>query len=148
MNKKLKIILTVSIVLNVLLIGAVIGGVSKAHTDRGYKSQRMEQKLAEILNVLPESKSEEFKQRIDNLMQSKRADRKKIRTARKNIMEVFEQEEFDSGRYQQVVKELNFIHQQRMTQRTSLMMEMAEYLSPEERKQLARLMFKRGQRKK
>ena len=78
MSKKLKIILTVSIILNVLLIGAVIGGVSKAHTDRGYKSQRMEQKLAEILNVLPESKSEEFKQRIDNLMQSKRADRRKL----------------------------------------------------------------------
>lgn len=144
MNKKLKIILTVSIVLNVLLIGVVVGGFFKAHKDRGFKSQQIEQKLTEILNVLPESKSESFKQRIDELMLSRRADRLNIKAARKNIMQVFEQEQFDRNQYQEMVAEMNSLHQQQMAKRTSLMMDMAEYLSPQERKQLARLMFKRG----
>lgn len=143
MNKKLKVILTVSIILNVLLIGVVAGGLSQVHKIRGFKSQQMDNKLAEIMSVLPASKSENFKQRLDDLIVSRRADRLKIKAARKNIMQVFEQEVFDRQQYQKMVKEMNNLHQQQMVKRTRLMMDMAEYLSPQERKQLARLIFKR-----
>ncbi len=148
MNKRFNIIFTISIVLNMLLIGAVVGGLSKAHKNRGFNSQQIEQRLTEILSVLPAAKSGSFKLRIDDLIESRQADRIKIKAARKNILQVFEQDIFDREQYQKRVIEMNSLHQQQMAKRTSLMMDMAEYLSPQERKQLARLIFKRGRRNK
>ena len=146
MNKKMKVILSVSILLNVLLLGIVIGGFSKIHADRGFKSHRMEQRLTEVLSVLPTAKSEEFKQRIGQLIEQRRANKSVVRNARKNIMRVFEQEPFDKKLYQQAVSNLNNLHQKQMADRVGLMTDMAEYLSPSERKQLARLIMKQGRR--
>jgi hypothetical protein len=49
--------------------------------------------------------------------------------------------------YQQSVILLNNLHQKQMEKHMSLMADMAEYLSPKERKQLARMIMKRGDRK-
>ena len=70
-----------------------------------------------------------------------------MRSARKNVMQVFTQEPFDKMAYQQAVQGLNTLHQQQMDTRVNIMADMAQYLSPKERKQLARLVMRRGRRK-
>ena len=145
MNKKMKIFISTSVLLNVLLVGVVVGGISKSHLTRGFQTERME-RLAEILEVLPAEKSKEFELRISNLKALKRADKVSMRSARKNVMQVFTQEPFDKMAYQQAVQGLNTLHQQQMEIRVNLMADMAQYLSPKERKQLARLVMRRGGR--
>jgi uncharacterized membrane protein len=147
MNKKMKIFISLSVLLNVLLVGAIIGGFSKPHMDRGHKSAQMEQRLAEILEVLPVDKSKGFELRISDLKALRRSDKVTMKLARKNIMQIFMQEPFDRVAYQQAVLVLNKVHQQQMEARVNLMADMAQYLSPKERKQLSRLIMRRGGRK-
>jgi Spy/CpxP family protein refolding chaperone len=70
-----------------------------------------------------------------------------MKTARKHLMAVFEQEPFDKDTYQKAVMSLNNLHQNQVGKHMNLMADMAEYLSPKERKQLARMIMKRGERK-
>jgi uncharacterized membrane protein len=151
MNKKMKIFISLSVLLNVLLVGIVIGaatgGFAKSHMERGHNASGMEQRLVGILEVLPPEKNKEFSQRISNLKALKRTDKMHMKSARKNVMQVFEQEPFDKIAYQQAVQGLNHLHQAQMEIRVNLMADMAEYLSPKERKQLSRLIMKRGGRK-
>jgi uncharacterized membrane protein len=147
MNKKMKVFISFSVLLNVLLVGVMIGGFSKPHLDRGHRSAQMEQRLTEILEVLPAEKTKEFERRILDLKTLKRADKVMMKSARKNIMQAFMQEPFDKAAYQQAVQGLNKLHQQQMGTRVNLMADMAQYLSPKERKHLSRLIMKRGGRK-
>jgi uncharacterized membrane protein len=147
MNKKMKIFISTSVLLNVLLVGVMVGVFSKSHLARGYQPAQVEHRLAKILEVLPAEKSKEFKLRISKLKALKRADKVSMRSARKNIMQVFTQEPFDKEAYQTAVQGLNKLHQQQIKNRVELMTDMAEYLSPQERKQLSRLLMKRGGRK-
>ena len=62
----MKIFISISVLLNVLLVGVMVGGLSKSHLMRGYQPERME-RLTEILAVLPAEKSKEFELRISNL---------------------------------------------------------------------------------
>jgi uncharacterized membrane protein len=143
MNKKMKTFISFSVLLNVLLVGIVIGGYSKPHIERGHKSAQVEKRFNEILEVLPPEKSQEFEQRILDLKALKHSDRVSMRSARKNIMQVFMQEPFDRAAYQQAVQGLNELHQQQMATRVNLMADMAQYLSPRERKQLSRVLMNR-----
>jgi phosphoenolpyruvate synthase/pyruvate phosphate dikinase len=77
----------------------------------------------------------------------KREDKVAMRSAKKNIMQVFMQEPFDKVAYQQAVQGLNKLHQAQMATRVNLMSDMAQYLSPAERKLLVGLIMKRGGRK-
>lgn len=142
----MKIFISTSILLNVLLMGILVGDFSKSHFARGHQPARME-RLAEILEVLPAEKSKEFELRISNMKALKRADKVSMKSARKNIMQVFMQEPFDKMAYQQAVQGLNKLHQQQMEKRVNLMADMAQYLSPKERRQLSHLIMKRGRRK-
>ena len=144
----MKVFISFSVLLNVLLVGVMVGGFFKPHMDRGNKSVQMEQRLAEILAVLPTEKSKEFELRISDLKALRRSDKVTMKSARRNIMQVFMQEPFDKIAYQQAVLSLNKVHQQQMATRVSLMADMAQYLSPKERKQLSHLIMKRGGRKK
>jgi uncharacterized membrane protein len=147
MNKKMKLFISTSVLLNVLLVGVLVGGFSKSHLARDYQPERMEKRLAEILDVLPAKKSKEFELRISDMKALRRADKVSMRSARKNIMQVFTQEPFDKAAYQQAVQGLNKLHQQQMESRVNLMADMAQYLSPQERRQLSRLIMRRGGRK-
>lgn len=143
----MKMVISFSLLLNVLLVGILIGGYSKPHLDRGHKSAQVEKRFNEILQVLPLEKSKEFEQRILALKALKHSDRASMKSARKHIMQVFMQEPFDRVAYEEAVKGLNVLHQQQMAARVNLMADMAQYLSPAERRKLSRLIMNRKGRK-
>jgi uncharacterized membrane protein len=152
MNKKMKIFFSLSVLLNVLLlgiaIGTVTGGFTKSQMRAEHNTSGMAQRLDGLLEALPPEKSKEFSQRISNLKALKRTDRAQMKSARKNVMQVFKQEPFDKVAYQKAVQGLNQLHQAQMEIRMNLMSDMAEYLSPKERRQLSHLIMTRGGRKK
>jgi uncharacterized membrane protein len=151
MNKKMKVFISLSVLLNLLLLGIILGGISggfsKPHFEGGHKSAQMEQRLSDILAVLPAEKREQFKQRLSELRALKRLDKEQMKLARRNILQVFEKEPFEKVGYQQAVQALNQLHQAQMDKRMSLMADVGEYLSPKERRQLSRLIMRRGGRK-
>lgn len=147
----MRIFISISVLLNVLLIGAamgkVMGGMSKHHDDRNHASAHVDKRLIKILQVLPAEKKESFEQRFIELRELKRIERNEMKLARKQLMTVFEKEPFDKDLYQKAVMSLNDLHQNQMQKHMNLMADMAEYLSPKERKQLARMIMKRNDRK-
>lgn len=160
MNKKLKVFFSLSVLLNLLLVGMFLGGVmggfakhhasgshSNPHSGYDHHSAKMEKRLAGIFAVLPADKTESFKQRLNELQELKRTDKVQMRSARKNILQVFEQEPFDQVAYQKAVKELNQLHQKQMDVRINLMSDIAQYLSPKERKKLSHLIMPNKGRK-
>jgi|TARA_B110000003_G_scaffold154867_1_gene155539 uncharacterized membrane protein len=151
MNKKMKIFISISVLLNVLLLGAIIGnmmaGISKYPNERNHSSVHEDKRLARILEVLPQNKKEDFEEKYLKLKALKYEEKINMRAARKNIIQTFESEPFDKLAYQQAVIALNNMHQLHVNRHMELMADVAQYLSPKERKQLARLMMKRGARK-
>ncbi|MFT4765477.1 MAG: putative membrane protein [Oleispira sp.] len=151
MNKKMKVFISLSLLLNLLLVGIIVGGVSggfsKPHFEGGHKSAQMEKRLSSIISVLPAEKRALFKQRLTELRALKRTDKEQMKLARRNILQIFEQEPFDKAAYQQAVQALNQLHQTQMDKRVSLMADVGEYLSPKERRKLSNLIMKRGGRK-
>jgi uncharacterized membrane protein len=107
----------------------------------------MEKRLSSIISVLPAEKRALFKQRLTELRALKRTDKEQMKLARRNILQIFEQEPFDKAAYQQAVQALNQLHQTQMDKRVSLMADVGEYLSPKERRKLSNLIMKRGGRK-
>lgn len=143
----MKTFISFSVLLNVLLLGIIIGGFvkphMKPHLERGHNTVQFEQRFRDLLDVLPPEKSKEFERRIVSIKALKHSDRMAMREARKNIMRVFTQEPFEKSAYQEAVRELNSLHQKQMAIRVNLMVDMAQYLSSKERKQLSRLMMNR-----
>lgn len=156
MNKKMKAIFSLSVLLNLLLVGfflgGVIGGFAKPHfsdsfSDRDHHSIKMKKRLAGIVSALPADKAELFNQRLNELQALKRNDKVQMKSARRNILQVFEQEPFDKVAYKKAVKDLNQLHQRQMDVRVNLMSDVAQYLSPKERRKLSRLIMPSNGRK-
>lgn len=147
MNKQMKMFLSFSMLLNVLLIGVLVGGASKPHFDRNIKPVSMEKRLNDILAVLPPEKAQLFKQRVSQLRVVKKEDREQMKQARKNILQVFGQDPFDKVAYRNAIQVLDELHQTQMAVQVNLMMDVAEYLTPKERKQLSRLIMGPSSRK-
>ena len=151
MNKRIKIFISLSVFLNLLLVGVFLGGVtgglSKLHFNKNHKSVQIDRRFESILAALPSEKIGLFKKRLHELKTLKRTDKEKMKSARRNILQVFEQEPFDKVKYQMAVQALNQLHQTQMDKRVSLMTDVGEYLSPKERRRLSRLIIERGGRK-
>lgn len=166
MNKKMKIFISLSVLLNILLVGFLLGGVvglNKNHSSasgmhskytmshgafyKNHHAASMDQRINHIIAALPAEKSELFKQQIVQLKALKHDHKSQMRAARKQILQAFEKEPFDKTSYQQAVKNLNALHHQQMELRVNIMADVAEYLSPEERKKLSYLIMPKKGRK-
>lgn len=141
----MKIFISLSVLLNILLVGFLLGGI--VGLNKNHHSAIMDKRLNHIVSVLPTEKSELFKQKIQQLKSLKHDHKKQMRLARKQILQAIEQEPFDKNSYQQAVEGLNALHQQQMILRVNIMAEVAEYLSPEERKKLSYLIMPKKGRK-
>lgn len=152
----MNVIISFSILLNVLLIGLILGGVmggmSKPHSSdtplskRSQHAERIENHLSSIIDIVPVEKRKTFKKRIHDIRALKQTDKAKMREARKNILKVFEREPFDKVAYQNMVSKLNQLHKNHVDARVAFMADIAQYLSPKERRQLSRIIMRPASR--
>ena len=125
-----------------------MSGVAKPHSEALMESkknqhvERMEKQLSNIIALLPVEKRNNFKKRISTIRTLKQTDKAKMKSARKNILTVFEHETFDRKAYQVAVNDLNQLHKNHMNDRINLMSDIAQYLSPKERRQLSRIIMR------
>jgi len=144
MSKKIKILIFSSLLLNVLLIGVVIGDVSH----RFHKEFFVRKSVEEFASKLPEDKGALFLETIQRVHLNNRDAYHQLRDARKEAMNLLSAPEFDEAAYRlqiEKIHELRSLMKRRLAEAT---IELARQFSQEERSALAQYLrrFKRHPR--
>lgn len=133
MTKTIKIVFLASLVLNLLLLGLIVGQVPRSLDARPTRQQQME----EALEKLPEPAQSRLRMHFTQIRAAGDPVRRQIEQARGEALQLLSTEPFDQHAYNdQVTKieELRIAMSKRMGQKIK---ELAEELSPDERRMLA-----------
>lgn len=133
MNKKIKGLIIGSLLLNVLLVGFVIGEMSNRF-HRGYFDRRGG---GELVSRLPKERAGLFFETVEMVHRNNRKIYRQIRAAREEAMRILEAPEFDEAAYRRQVAKL---HKQRGLMKGRLAdatIELAKQFNQEERQALA-----------
>ena len=133
MSKKMKILILGSLLLNVLLIGVILGDLSH----RLRREHFVGRHARELASKLPEDKAELFLETVERVHLHNKDVHKQIREARKRAMKILAAPEFDEAAYQievEKLRELRGLMKQRLADAT---IELARQFDQEERRALA-----------
>jgi uncharacterized membrane protein len=136
MSKGLKIFLAVSVLLNVLLAGILIGAFSHTMLWRMDKGKR----AFSFARSLPPAKRDMLIDTMKKMKNESRETRKKIKKARQEVLDAFSAPEFDPERFDRSVATLHALMKELTDEIAGETKKIALELSPEERKQLADMM--------
>ena len=133
MSKKVKIFLAVSVLLNFLLIGLVMGHISH----RGRAGKIMERRVRRLASHLPPAKKTLFLDTLRKVYEGNRDVYEEIRASRRRIVKVMSDPEFDEDAYQAEVDKIHELRGRMMKHLSDATKDLAKKFSPEERKALA-----------
>ncbi len=139
MSKKIKTVLTVSIILNVLLLGVLIGMSADDYKD--HRNKRAEFRSA--VDKLPAEKSKLVKKTMRGLHKETRKIRNEVKKTRKNINKIISAPEFDESAYDKEIENLQRLQSEIMLKFGKVTKELAVQLEQDERKVIAELLKKR-----
>ena len=139
MSNRIKAVLTVSLVLNVLFIGILIGFFSGDFKEH----RKMRADMHRSIDNLPEEKAKLVKKTMRNLHKDTKETRKQVRKTRKNINQIISATEFDVSAYDAEIKKLQDLHAEIMDKLGNSTKELAVQLEQDERKVIAELLEKR-----
>jgi uncharacterized membrane protein len=133
MSKTIKILILTSLVLNILLIGFIIGNVSH----RLFRENPLRRKPPELAVRLPQEKEKLFFDTMKKVHVENRNIRKQIRNARERIFTILTAPQFDEASYDSEVKKLHELRGLMMQRLSNATKQLAKQLNQEERKGLA-----------
>ena len=139
MSKGLKIFLAVSVLLNVLLVGIVIGTFSHTFVGRMEKGKRS----LLFLKDLPPEKREMVLETMKDMRKQSRETKKKIMKMRDEVIDVFAAPEFDAALFDHKVAEMHALMGEITDEIADETKKIAAELNYEERKAIAD-MIRRG----
>lgn len=131
MNRKMKGFIILSVVLNVLLAGVLVGQLS-----RDYDSWRKPYN-EKVLSELPPEKQEEFKTAMDQLQTQDQLTRDEVRRLREETLNILKAELFDAAAYQAQMDKIRDLRGQKHQRMAETVKEIAGRWSPGERAILA-----------
>jgi uncharacterized membrane protein len=132
-SKKMTMLIIGSLLLNVLLIGVIIGNIS--HRVDGKRFVRRHGR--EFAIKLPPAKQELFFTTMERVNKENRGIHRQMREARQRILLILTAPEFDEAAYQQEVEKLDQLRTRMMRRLEDATRELAKQLDQEERKALA-----------
>lgn len=136
MGNKLKLILFLSLSINLLLVGVVIG-----YSVRGCKRHGRPVGPPEFISQkLSPEKQELFTKALRSLHEKNRKNHRAIQKKREEVVAILVASKFDPQAYQKASAELHELHGQMKDALTQTVMELAVQLNPEERKALAQFL--------
>jgi uncharacterized membrane protein len=141
MSKTIKILILGSVILNILLIGIIIGNVSK----RFFREDSPGRTPAELTVKLPPEKERLFSDTMGKVRLENREIRKQIREGREKIFSILTAPQFDEAAYESETTKLHELRMLMMHQLSDTTKQLAKQLNQEERKALAE-QLKRSQR--
>lgn len=133
MSTKIKVLTIGSLLLNVLLIGVVIGDMSHRFRREPFWGRH----APKLASRLPENKAELFRETLESVHLANKDVHKQIREARSSAMEILTAPEFDEAAYRvkvDKIHELKGFMKRRLVDAT---IELAKQFDQEERRALA-----------
>lgn len=142
--KKVKILIVVSLLLNMILAGALLGMCFREQDRSPVTVLKMWGK-----NELPDEKRQEFDAMMRDLEARSKNVREQVFEARQDMMQKLSAEPYNKGAYLASVTKFQRLMKAQMWQFANAVADYAKTLSPEERASLAKMLNKRpGQEKK
>ena len=135
MSKKITMLIIASLLLNVLLVGIIIGNIS--HRVDGKRFVRRHGHGREFAVKLPPAKQELFFTTMERVNRENRGIHRQMREARQRVFLILTAPEFDEVAYQREVEKLDQLRTQMMRRLEDATKELAKQFDQEERKSLA-----------
>ncbi|MFZ0481914.1 MAG: periplasmic heavy metal sensor [Desulfobacterales bacterium] len=133
MNKKIKILIFSSLLLNVLLAGVVIGDMSH----RFYKEYFVRKSVKEFASKLPADKAALFLETVERVHLNNQDAYNQIREARKEAMRLLSAPDFDESAYRLQVEKIHELRSLMKRRLADATIELAKQFNQKERKALA-----------
>jgi uncharacterized membrane protein len=133
MSKTIKILIISSLILNVLLIGIMIGSIS----DRLFRRDFPRRPPPELRVNLPPDKEKLFSDTMEKAFRENDHIRKQMDEARERVLSILSAPEFDEAAYQAEAANLEKLRGVMMQRFADATQELAKQLNQEERKALA-----------
>ena len=128
MNQKLKWIILLSILLNVLLVGILFGQLPHRFDRDDYRKQILEQ----ATKKLPESSQGPSRQKLEQMRAAADPIRDQIRQARDDTVSIIINDPFDEAAFDRQVKKINDLR----LQMADILKKAAKELPPDQRRAL------------
>lgn len=125
MNRRFKIILTVSVLLNMLLIGALAGSCYKRMGGPRDFRERME------------GKNPKFAKAMEEAREGQKELRDQMKTAKKGLVEALSAPEFSEEQFRAAADKMRAAQDAMFTARNDATVKMAKEMSVEERREMA-----------
>jgi uncharacterized membrane protein len=136
MNRTARITFVASIILNVLLIGVLLGQTPRRF-DRGALRQ---QRLDQALKDLPEADQNRLRERVQKLRAAADPLFGQIRLAEDEAVQLLGKENFDEAAYDNQVNKINALRQNMTRQLSQVVKDSTKDLSAAERRRFADLL--------
>lgn len=144
MSSKIKFILIISIILNFLLAGLLLGKCSKSYM-HGYDKH---QSFSEFADKLPPEKRDMVMKRMDEVRKEKGEIKDQIEQVKKELRDIIAAPQFDEQLYDRKVNEMHELYRSKAKKIASVIKEMAKTFTPEEREMLTEFLENRKHRHK
>jgi len=146
MSKKMKILIFSSLLLNVLLVGVVIGDVSQ----RFHTEPFVRKSVKEFASKLPADKAALFLATVERVHLNNRDAYNQLREARKEAMKFLSAPEFDEAAYRLQIEKIHELRSLMKRRLAGATIELARQFSQKERRALSQHLrhFKRHSRDK
>jgi uncharacterized membrane protein len=128
MSKTVKLVFLVSLVLNILLVGVLLGRLPR---DVGFDRQ---QRLEQALKDLPEPTQTRFREKFKQMRAAGDPLRDQIRLAREETLRILSADPFDEAAYDRHVSQIDDLQLQMFKKMGQVVKEIANELPPEERR--------------
>ena len=134
MSKTVKLVFLASLVLNVLLVGVLLG---RLPSDVGFGRQ---QRLEQALKDLPEPTQTRFREKFKQLRAAGDPLRDQIRVTREETLRILSADPFDEAAYDRHVSQIDDLQLQMFKKMGQVVKEIAKELPPEERRLFAQIL--------
>jgi uncharacterized membrane protein len=136
MNRAAKMTFVGSIILNVLLLGFVVGQSPRRFDRSAMRQQRMEQ----VIKDLPEASQQRLRERFQQLRGTAEPLFEQMRKAQDNALQLLGAESFDEAALDRQEAKINGLRAQMSKQLSQSVKSAIKDLSPEERRRFAQML--------
>lgn len=136
MTKTLKLVFLASLVLNIVLLGVIVGHLPRSLDGAPSRRQQMEQSLQK----LPDPIEARFREKFQQIRAAGDPVRKQMDTARDEALRLLSTEPFDEVAYDQQVKKIDELREEMFKRMGQVIKQTVKELSPEERRMFADLL--------
>ena len=136
MNRTARIVFVISIILNVLMLGVIVGQSPRRFVPGAMRQQRLDQ----VLKNLPEAEQSRLRERFQKLRTAADPMFGEIRQAEDQAVDLLGRETFDEAAYDRQVSKINEMRQNMTKQLAQVVKDAIKDLSASERRHFADLL--------